>query len=213
MAVGCVEQKFEILQKEIQESQLSDRAKGLYIQATLNLRDFVSYRKIFQIKKAQMQSVKDQVDLLFLAADSLPNYLVPEVNSVTIDVLSAEINSLMDLVRKSEVDVAFRSMLMTSLGTLLLSVQAYSTLGPDGAAKLYGTAAAEIARLGGTATGKKPENSGLAAKALTICKKAGSAIIFISAVVSGAHSAIEDGTSILGIEGQSSEANASDADS
>lgn len=205
IALACIEQKFDILIEDIEFSNINDRAKNLYEQAIRQLKKFADYGLAFNLKKSQLLNHKNQIDIIFLAADNLPSYLVPEINPLTIDAIRSEIRSLMEIVRESDIEKPFKFMLLNSLSAMLLSVEAYKTLGPDGAAKLYGTAAAEIARLSGTPHAKKPEAQGLAKKALTLCKKTGAAIIFAGAVVGGAHSVIEDGSSILGIDSNSTQ--------
>lgn len=193
-------EKFELLKIDISASEISDRAKGLYLGACSHLMPYLSPYQINNFNQQGLYHKKDQIDLIFLASDVLPHEDLISINQFTIDSLLEEIDQLCQQVVKSNFDDAFSLMVLSSFETIKLVIRNYSKLGPDGAAKIYGSASAQLGRLLLGEELKDPSKKSLAKRSIALCKKVGGAIIFASAVVGGANDLLEDGSDLLGLE-------------
>jgi hypothetical protein len=200
LALASIQSRFEQLQWELSNSTASERNKNLFIGAAGNLLPFVRSPELYNLNVQHLLDVKTHLDILFMAADVLPDHLVPEINSLTIDALVKELQSLRDECQASEMDERLRGLVVEQLDRLLVAIRAYTVIGPEAAATLYGAAAASLGRLAKDNAEQAPTGRAFVNSALSICKKAGAAVIFLGGVVHGAHEMLEDGSALLGIE-------------
>lgn len=196
--ISAMYYQYEGVLTEIQSSTASDRAKGLFASAAQSLQPFIHPLQLAGHNTSQLQNAQGSIDTLFLAAEAIGNRLVPEVNKLTIDELVKELSDLKDEVSKMDVDERLRKIIFDQLNLIQISIHAYSTLGPQGAAKVYGGAVAELARIARKETAKPAEKKAIA-RAIDLAKKAGAAVVWAAAVVSGASDLLEDGTALLGL--------------
>lgn len=184
---------------EIDEASLSDRSKRLYREALSTLQQFISLPAIFSSTTKGLQNSRQEIDLLFLASDALPQTLEQEVNQLTLDSLVAELEQLIQETGKGDIDATLARLVCVQLSSLIMALRCYPTLGAEGVTKIYGSVAAELARLGNLT----PENATktFLAKAIGAVKKIGAAVVWTGAVATGAHGLITDGSELLGIGG------------
>ena len=200
LALSALHEKFLIAKAEVVGLKVTERTRGLYNRALDTLVHTVRPPFPYSQQKKWLSQNKTQVDILFMAGETFPSYLVPDVNPKTVESLKAEIEQLKKSVSEGSFDGGLRKLIISSLDTLLMAIQSYSSLGPDGAARVYGAAAAELARIYSSGAPKSASEKTAFQKAVKLCKKVGGAIIFAHAVVSGASGLIDDGSDLLGLE-------------
>lgn len=212
VGMAAVLEQAELLKLDFVNADISERSKRLFCEAVEKLEPFYAFPHIQSQQLQHLEANKSQIDIIFMAGDTIPSRGAPVVNPLTLDALRGEISHLIDEVEASPIDTAFRALIARHLRTLLVAVNSFEVLGQEGAAKVYGAAAAQLARLAAVGAAPSPEATSLFRRALEVCKKTGAAVIFVGAVVGGAHAAIEDGTSLLGLAGGGSPSSNEGAD-
>lgn len=183
---------------EIETCKASDRAKRLFTNAAHKVSKFVNPVSVNQLKVNQLDSHRSDIDTLFLASEAIGSRLVPDLNPLTLEELISELTSIKAEISGLDIDERFRKIILDQLSLILISILSYETLGPDGAAKVYGGAVAELARLS-RQEAIKPNEKSAAGKAIGVAKKVGEVVVWAAAVISGASGILEDGSALLGL--------------
>jgi len=188
--------KFLELRARISESQLSERAKGLYVGAINQLLMFAAPTQLGSLTTGQLAQHHDKIDLLHLAADALPGEFVADVQPTTLEELCKELEQILASLTDADIEPELRRVISNSLETLLMVLRSYKILGPEGAAKAYGCVAAELARIMHQSQPASKAGKSALQKTIALAKKIGAVVIWTSAVVGGADKLLTDGTDI-----------------
>jgi hypothetical protein len=173
-----------------------DRAKALYRGAIDHLAQFISPVSVGNFNTQQISQAMDKINLLHLLAASFPADLVPDVHPATLEELTKELEGLLESVGEADLDLELRGFIETSLGTLLMIMRSYRAFGPDGAARIYGSVAAELSRRERQQPPATKQGKSALKKALEITKKIGAVVIWTGAVTGAADKLLTDGTDI-----------------
>ncbi|WP_287027237.1 hypothetical protein [Herbaspirillum sp.] len=157
----------------------------------------------------QIDGHRNDIDTLFLASEAIGPRLVPDLNEITLTELAKEIVAMKATIEKLNIDDRLKKIISDQLHLILISINAYGALGPEGAAKIYGGAVAELVRLSHQEAAK-PEEKTAISKAIGVAKKVGAIVVWAAAVVSGASELLEDGTQLLGMSGVEEEPSSDD---
>ena len=178
LAISSVQTKLRKIQEAVNHSNQTDRAKNLYLSAISQLEPYVNGLKIQQFSVSNVQQLRQQVDILHLAADSLNGELIPDINDLTIEALSKEIVELVTEIDNSNLPDDLKALVRPALETLLMAVRSYRILGAAGVTRVYGAAVAELARINNIFSDAPPEVKSKFRKALELAKKTGAAIVW-----------------------------------
>jgi hypothetical protein len=128
----------------------------------------------------------EKINLLHLLADAFPTEPIPDVHPATLEEFCKELEDVLKGLGDTNIEPELRAFIQTSLDTLLMVVRSYDTFGPDGAARIFGSVAAELARKTVQEPPSTKEGKSALQKAVAIAKKFGEVVIWTSAVVGGA---------------------------
>lgn len=201
VAVAALQAKLLKVIQVLAAADMSDRSKGLYIQAATALQPFVTSHQIAQLSTSQIAGLRQNIDVLFLAGEVYPKEAAPVINPITLDTLEQELSELIEEVCKSEMPMQLRYSVEAQLRTLLLAVRGYDILGQEGFARAYGSAAAGLTQAAQATPPTDAASVSMYKKALGFCQKAGTAIVWASATMGGVHGILESGTAIGGLIG------------
>lgn len=196
LAMSVIYAKFGELRMQIADSNLSQRAKDLYTGATNELAHYANPSNANSRSVGQLGQRKEKIDLLHLAADALPEMLIPDIQPVTLEELCKELEDIRASAQSADIDPQMRRLIDESLVTLLMVLRSYRTLGPDGAARIYGAVAAELARSARQNPPESRPSKSILQRAIGATKKVGAVVIWASAVVGGADKLLTDGADI-----------------
>jgi hypothetical protein len=187
------------LKNEIADANIRDKAKQLYTNAATHLQQFVSPAQVGRFNVNHLIQARDQINILHLAADTLPERLIPELQQPVLDDLLQQLDAILVESAKVNDDPDTARLVQTSIRTLSMVLESYKLLGPDGAARLYGAAMAELLRSLRQAPPEKAAAKSLVRKTLAVFKAAGYAVIFAGGVVHGADQLLTDGADVAAI--------------
>jgi hypothetical protein len=175
-------------------SDLSPRAKELYSSAIGILTRLANPTHLTSAANAAQH--RDQINLLHLLADAFPQEVVPDVQPATLDELCKQLESILESLPEAAVEADVKALVQTSLDTLLMVLRSYKLFGPDGAARIYGSVAAELSRKVHQDPPKSAEGKSLLKKALAVTKAIGAVVIWTSALAGGIDNLLTDGSDI-----------------
>ena len=202
------------LRERILDSTLSERSKGLFRNAVDTLLQFTNPSRVGQFTVSQVASAMDKIDLLHLASDALPHTLIPDVQPITIQSLCNELEQLSSLVAIGDIEPEVRRLVESSIQTLLMVLRGYKQFGAEGAARIFGSVAAELARVAAQGAPKTADGQSLFRKMMSVTKKIVAVVILAGATVHGADQFLTDGRDILKIiEGEAPSNEAAGTDS
>ena len=196
LGVTVVYRKFIELVALISKSTISDRAKGLYLGAVGQLMPFTIPGNLSSFSSGSVLEKKDKIDLLHLAADALPGGLVADVQPATLEALCTELVEILRSVAEADIEPEICRLIQTSLETLLMVLRSYKVFGADGAARIYGSVVAELARSAQQDPPKSEPARSLLQRTIGFAKKVGAVVIWTSALAGGVENLITDGTDI-----------------
>lgn len=192
--------RFGELRESISEcATISERAKSLYTGAVNALLPYVTPSQLGGLNTGQLAGTQDKIDLLYLAADALPRDLIPAVHPSTLEQLCQELEKLLASAQGADVEPDVRRLITTSIETLLMVLRSYKHFGPDGAARIYGSVAAELARTMQQSPPESAAGKSALKKLIGVAKKIGAVVIWTSAVVGAGDKLLTDGTDIAKI--------------
>jgi hypothetical protein len=174
---------------------INDRAKNLYRSAAERLIPFVHPAHVAGNNISALIQMKDSIDMLFLASDGLPDRLVPDIVPTTLDELCAELEALKTAAAEGDIPPDIKRLIQTSLDTLLMALRSYGLFGPEGVARIYGSVAAELARVAGDANTPK-KAAGLLTRTIKTVKTVGVVVVWAGATVTGAHELLTHGPEV-----------------
>lgn len=201
LGLSSMQARLEHVAFAIESADFPARARSLYLEATSALLPFVSAYRVHGLSISNLNERKHHIDVLHLAAAALPSDLVPNINPLTLEALSREVSELLADVDTADITADLKSLIKAQLGTLIMALGSYNVLGYLGVCRVYGAAAAELARTAGLPTTAAPAARNLMRRALTTAKKVGAVVVWAHAVVSGVDGILTDGSSILGLSG------------
>lgn len=190
--------QYECVLDEIATSNAGERAKGLFTNAAHSLHQFVHPVLVSNHNVGQLAAQKGSIDTLFLAADAIDDRLLPDLNQLTLDELTKDVSALKEEIAEMDIDERLRCILIDQIDLILVAINSFETLGPEGAAKVYGGAVAELARVAQQEV-QQPKDKRAVSKAIDAAKKVGAVVVWAAAVSSGATGLIEDGSALLGL--------------
>lgn len=199
-ALAAMQARAEAVVREIGTCSANERAKKQYVNAVSSLLPYFTAHTVTGQKISALNALQNQIDMLFMAADSLADKLVPEINPLTIEALRSNLEEVRENTGKADISAELKLLIVSQINRLISILSSYDILGPDAAASIFGSAAATLGRLDHDQSAKGPKEKGILKKALDVCKKVGAGVIFASAVVGGATDLLEDGRTLLGIE-------------
>jgi hypothetical protein len=199
LAMAALQSKMIRVIQVLQDAEISERSKNLYLNAAGTLLPFVMGSQVRSLNVASLLASQQNINVLYLAAEVLSDEAAPEINPLTLEALEIELVSLIDELKSSDLPMALRHAVEAQLTTLLIAVRSYGTLGQEGFARLFGTAMAGTSQIIQANPTQGPQGESIFKKTIAVIQKAGAAIVWASATVGGVHGLIEDGTAIAGL--------------
>jgi hypothetical protein len=184
------------LRNRVNVSSQSDRAKELYGGAIDHLANYINPKSAAGLSTDNLRKSSSQINLLHLLADAFPAEMVPDVHPATLEELTKELEGLLSALEQADIEPELRSFIQTSLETLLMVMRSYRAFGPDGAARIYGSVAAELARKVRQEPPSTPEGKSAFKRLVDLTTKIGKVVIWTSAVVGGGDKLLTDATHI-----------------
>lgn len=192
--------KTETIKSLLEEANLTERTKSLYGSALSTCAQFVHPQMIHSLQCANVAQNRQQVELLYLAADTLPKGMAPDPADISLDQFISEVSEMLDDLGRVDMDPLLRRLLATQLSTLLMALHAYPTLGISGVTRIFGATAAEIARLDRTIPPEKGETKSIFQKVIKVAVKLGAALAWANAFSGNVDGLLTHGSEILGLD-------------
>jgi hypothetical protein len=198
LAMSAMLAKFEDVEEEILAAKLSEAARGLYMKAIGTLRSYADPFALHGRRISDLGAQREQINILHLAADTLPQVAGPDVPLSTLESLILSLEEILAGLDEYSLDDPLRQLLKVQLSTLIMGLRSYGTLGPSGLTRIYGAVFAELVRLYPTARAAPDTSKSAFSNAIRVVKKIGAVVVWAGAVVGGANTLIGDGSEIWG---------------
>lgn len=201
LAMSGLMVKFDRTVLELASAQPDEREKRLFMNALNSLRRFTNPREASQIKVENLVKSQPSLDLLYLAGRLLDDFMVPDIQQVTLNTIASEISQVLDDIEKCDppIDGQLRAFLVLHLSSLLMAVRSYGVLGADGVGRVFGVVAAEIGRLQSSEKATVAKADGRFQKLVGLVKKVGALIVWANSTTSGAAGILESGGNVVSI--------------
>lgn len=179
--------RFDTLEAQLANAPISERSRGQYRAAANELLTAMTPPNFLNQNLGYLLGLKHHVDTLHFAADVLPNEEVQSVPLNIRDALEKQLVELIAAVKAADLDSTLTSSIIAQLELILFAIRAYEHLGPDGAAKAFGAAVAELNRVGRTERAKSSEDKSTLKKVWSTVKTVGGALAVLGGAAHGAH--------------------------
>jgi hypothetical protein len=184
------------LRQALEASDQPQRAKDLYRGAIDHVAQFISPSFASAQTTGNVGQSIDKINLLHLLAAALPDEVVPDVQPATLETLTRELEEMLSGLSAVEMESELRGFVQSTLETLLMVLRSYKTFGPDGAARIYGSIAAEMARIVWQEPPRTEQGQSTLSKLLKLTKKVGAVVIWTSAVAGASDKLLTYGTDL-----------------
>ena len=201
VGLSMLMQQFQEVETVVQQHEMSDRARAVYLRAMQKLRPFLNPVYLSGQSISNLQKLANEIDQLFVISELLP----PEVQIANDDKLGDLIKNLEALrAEVSEIGVGDEIVihLKALFDTLLMALRSHHILGPEGLAKAVGSVAFELARtanvqaLAGSASTKA---AGWFGKSVKTMKELGALVVWAGALAGAGSELIDFGGDVAGL--------------
>ncbi len=189
--------KFDQLSRELDALESSERSKTLYTSSTAKLRNYITVGYMSSQSCSHIISVKESIDILFIAGEILTKSESGAVNQITLNAIHAELQEMLTSLEEADIDKRLKSFLKVQISQLIFAIISFDVIGIDGLSRVCGSVSSELIRSHTMAGSSAPAAQSWLKGTLAFMKRVSTSVVWLSATAEGADKALEHGGNLL----------------